>query len=382
MNPRFYVKINPNFKFKKVSLNNQSKLNSKSNLKNVLYNLEDYLSINMNNKEQNKNNNIKDKLFEKEFSKYKKELKELINNKAEKIISPIKPDKKNSDVHTLRTKLLQNNNKLQRIDFNINIIGSNKEKNDLKLSVEHYLSQIKINKKISRNPESQKKLSNCRSEDTKDDYNQYLIYKLKNAKINKSLLSIKSDRLSLPSISCNIIRKNNKIRSLMKKMEKNLYNYSKEKSNNKEQVIDDGKKYARSMLNNINSFNENKDLTIRISDMKKNSDIFKYINHNANDIISNSINNKKDNENKEDTNNKEILKRKEEDKYMIYESTKKYIDTDKIYNSKKSRLANIPNVSLDKGFKNIKTLESNVINIKKENLDIPICINKHNNKII
>ena len=67
---------------------------------------------------------------------------------------------------------------------------------------------------------------------------------------------------------------------------------------------------------------------------------------------------------------------------MIYESTKKYIDTDKIYNSKKSRLANIPNVSLDKGFKNIKTLESNVINIKNENLDIPICINKRNSKII
>ena len=382
MNPRFYVKINPNFKFKKVSLNNQSRLNSKSNIKNIFYNLEDYLSINLNNKEPNKNNNIKDKLFEKEFNKYKEELKELINNKVEKILSPIKPDKKNSDVHTLRTKLLQNNNKLQRIDFNINIIGSNKEKNDLKLNVEHYLSQIKINKKISRNTEGQKKFNNCRSEETKDEYNQYLIYKLKNSKINKSLLSIKSDRLYLPSISCNIIRKNNKIRSLMKKMEKNLY-YSKEKTNNKEQVNDDGKKYARSMLNNINSFNKNKDLTIRINDMKKNSDIFKYINHNANNIISNSINNKKDNENNEETNiNKEIFKRKEDDKYMIYESTKKYIDTDKIYNSKKSRLANIPNVSLDKGFKNIKTLESNVINIKNENLDIPICINKRNSKII
>ena len=382
MNPRFYVKINPNFKFKKVSLNNQSRLNSKSNIKNILYNLEDYLSINLNNKEPNKNNNIKDKLFEKEFNKYKEELKELINNKVEKILSPIKPDKKNSDVHTLRTKLLQNNNKLQRIDFNINIIGSNKEKNDLKLNVEHYLSQIKINKKISRNTEGQKKFNNCRSEETKDEYNQYLIYKLKNSKINKSLLSIKSDRLYLPSISCNIIRKNNKIRSLMKKMEKNLY-YSKEKTNNKEQVNDDGKKYARSMLNNINSFNKNKDLTIRINDMKKNSDIFKYINHNANNIISNSINNKKDNENNEETNiNKEIFKRKEDDKYMIYESTKKYIDTDKIYNSKKSRLANIPNVSLDKGFKNIKTLELNVINIKNENLDIPICINKRNSKII
>ena len=67
---------------------------------------------------------------------------------------------------------------------------------------------------------------------------------------------------------------------------------------------------------------------------------------------------------------------------MIYESAKKYIDTDKIYNSNKYRLANIPNVSLNKDFKNIKTLESNIINIKKENLDIPICINRHISKII
>ena len=54
---------------------------------------------------------------------------------------------------------------------------------------------------------------------------------------------------------------------------------------------------------------------------------------------------------------------------MIYESSKKYIDTDKIYNSGKF-------VSLDKGFKNIKTLESNILNIKNENIDIPICIRK------
>ena len=81
-------------------------------------------------------------------------------------------------------------------------------------------------------------------------------------------------------------------------------------------------------------------------------------------------------------NNKELFQRKEDDKYMIYESAKKYIDTDKIYNYNKFRLANIPNVSIDKGLKNIKTLESNIINIKNENLDIPICINKHISKII
>ena len=359
MNHRFYVKINPNFKFKKISLNNQSRLGSKTNLKNILYNFDDYLSVKMNNKETNKNNNIKDKLLEKDLNKYKNEFKGFINNKFEKSLSPIKLEKKNTDVHSLRTKLLQNNNKLQRIDFNINIIGSNKEKNDLKLKVEHCLSQIKINSNISRNSEGIKKISNYRSEETKNDFNQNPLYKLRNSKINKSHLFIKSDRLYLPSISYNVVRKSNKIKALMKKIQKNIYNYDQEKTINKDK------------------------LTIKINEIKKNSDIFKYINDNDKDFISNSIN-KKENENNQETdiNNKELFQRKEDDKYMIYESAKKYIDTDKIYNYNKFRLANIPNVSIDKGLKNIKTLESNIINIKNENLDIPICINKHISKII
>ena len=94
MNHRFYVKINPNFKFKKISLNNQSRLGSKTNLKNILYNFDDYLSVKMNNKETNKNNNIKDKLLEKDLNKYKNEFKGFINNKFEKSLSPIKLEKK------------------------------------------------------------------------------------------------------------------------------------------------------------------------------------------------------------------------------------------------------------------------------------------------
>lgn len=383
MNHRFYVKINPNFKFKKISLNNQSRLGSKTNLKNILYNFDDYLSVKMNNKESNKNNNIKDKLLEKDLNKYKNEFKGFINNKYEKRLSPIKLEKKNTDVHSLRTKLLQNNNKLQRIDFNINIIGSNKEKNDLKLKVEHCLSQIKINSNISRNSEGIKKISNYRSEETKNDFNQNPLYKLRNSKINKSHLFIKSDRLYLPSISYNVVRKSNKIKALMKKIQKNIYNYDQEKTINKDKLADNGKKYERSLLNNINYFNDNKSLTIKINEIKRNSDIFKYINDSDKDFITNPIN-KKENENNQETdiNNKELFQRKEDDKYMIYESAKKYIDTDKIYNYNKFRLANIPNVSIDKGLKNIKTLESNIINIKNENLDIPICINKHISKII
>ena len=290
MNHRFYVKINPNFKFKKISLNNQSRLGSKTNLKNILYNFDDYLSVKMNNKETNKNNNIKDKLLEKDLNKYKNELKGFINNKFEKSLSPIKLEKKNTDVHSLRTKLLQNNNKLQRIDFNINIIGSNKEKNDLKLKVEHCLSQIKINSNISRNSEGIKKISNYRSEETKNDFNQNPLYKLRNSKINKSHLFIKSDRLYLPSISYNVVRKSNKIKALMKKIQKNIYNYDQEKTINKDKLADNGKKYERSLLNNINYFNDNKSLTIKINEIKRNSDIFKYINDSDKDFITNPIN--------------------------------------------------------------------------------------------
>ena len=66
MNPRFYVKINPNFKFNKISLNNQTGFNSKSNPKKIFYNFNDYISYKVNS-ESNKNNNIKHKLFEKDF---------------------------------------------------------------------------------------------------------------------------------------------------------------------------------------------------------------------------------------------------------------------------------------------------------------------------
>ena len=64
----------------------------------------------------------------------------------------------------------------------------------------------------------------------------------------------------------------------------------------------------------------------------------------------------------------------EGDRYMIYENSKKYIDTDKFYYSNKFGLANIPNVSLDEGVKNAKNFETNVINMKNTRLDLPICV--------
>jgi len=64
---------------------------------------------------------------------------------------------------------------------------------------------------------------------------------------------------------------------------------------------------------------------------------------------------------------------------MIYENCKKYIDTDKIYNSRKFCMANIPNVSLDKDIKNIEKFESIVKSMKNTKLDLAISIKLSNN---
>ena len=369
MNPRFYVKINPNFKFNKISLNNQTGFNSKSNPKKIFYNFNDYISYKVNS-ESNKNNNIKHKLFEKDFYQYKKHLFGLFNNKIDKNLSPLSLEKRNSDVHSLRAKLLHHNNKLQRIDFNINVTDSNKEKNELKLKIKHYLSQININNKISRNADNHNIFNNYRSEEAKNNSDKNLLKKMEESKINKSHFSIKSDKICLPCITTNVIRKRNNIKILMKKMDKNKYNYNSKKTI-------DGRRNEFDILKSINHFMDNREYTIKMNEIKRNSEIYEYVGNNDKELFSDSINNKKENENSQETDiNNELLKRKEDDKYMIYESSKKYIDTDKIYNSGKFVLANIPNVSLDKSFKNIKTLESNILNIKNENLDTPFCIRK------
>ena len=112
--------------------------------------------------------------------------------------------------------------------------------------------------------------------------------------------------------------------------------------------------------------------------MHNNDDIDKYIFNRRKSFLlkDNTIINKFDNEKNtdENKNNKEMSKMNENDRYMIYENSKKYIDTNKIYNSRKFGLANIPNVSLDKGVKNVKKFEINIINMKNTQLDLPICI--------
>ena len=59
---------------------------------------------------------------------------------------------------------------------------------------------------------------------------------------------------------------------------------------------------------------------------------------------------------------------------MIYEKNKKYIEKKKIYNAMKYGAAGIPNLALDKGFRDIKKFEYNVLNLKNTQLDLPVFI--------
>ena len=389
MNSRFYIKISPKFKFNKISLIKQTGFNSDTSLKKILYHFDDKSVIKGNNSElkKNKNNeNIKIKLY----SQYKNELNQLINNKYTNSLTSISNDRKIRDLGSLRTKLLQNNNRLKNIDFNVN--PDIDKDYELKLNINHYLSQRKINNKILGYKGSQNRIKNFYSEDIKNNYDIGLNNKMFDLKINKSHHSNKTNKLYLPNISTNIIRKSNNMRSLIKMIDFNNYNGLEKNDPDKKITTYNGKKTERDIFKNINYFIDNKKSTLNVNDIRRNiSNI-----SNNDDIEKNFFNkkkssfnkdqgtiNKNDNEknNEEDIiNNKNINRINEGDRYMIYENSKRYIDTDKIYNSRKFGLANIPNVSLDKEVKNVKNFEFNVINMKNTQLDLPICIKLTNNQ--
>ena len=303
-------------------------------------------------------------------------------------LTSISSEKRISNINFLRSKILKNNNKLKNIDFNVNSFSS--KDNELKLFINHYLSHRKINKKMSRSQASQNKMGKFLSEDIKNNYDISLNSNMNDLKINKSHRFNKSNKLFLPHIPTNIIRKSDNMRSLIKMIEFNNYNTNNsndEKSNetNEQITIYNRKMNEKDIFKNINFFIDNKKSKIRVNDIQRNKqqmhnndDIDKYIFNRRKSFLlkDNTIINKFDNEKNtdENKNNKEMSKMNENDRYMIYENSKKYIDTNKIYNSRKFGLANIPNVSLDKGVKNVKKFEINIINMKNTQLDLPICI--------
>ena len=315
------------------------------------------------------------------FSQYKSELNQLINNKYNDNLASITNDKRISDISSLRIKLLQNNNKLKNLDFNVS--PELDKGQELKLNINHYLLQRKINNKISRNQGSQNRMGNHLSEYVKNSYDISLTNRMNNLKINNSHCFKKPNKLYLPHIPTNIIRKSNNMRSLIKMIDFNNYNgFERKEADKQVRTIYNGKKKERDIFKNINYFIDNKKSQLKVNDIQRNinnnDDIEEYIfNKRKSSLINDKTTiNKNENEknNEEDMNNKEMKNINQGDRYMIYENTKKFIDTDKIYNQRKFGLANIPNVSLDKGVKKVKNFETNVINMKNSQLDLPICI--------
>ena len=93
MNSRFYVKINPKFKFKKISLNKQTDFNSYSSIKKILYHFDNKSLIKRYDsefKQKQNNDNI--------FYRYKSELNQLINNKYVDNSISVSNDKKISKI--------------------------------------------------------------------------------------------------------------------------------------------------------------------------------------------------------------------------------------------------------------------------------------------
>ena len=256
MNSRFYVKINPKFKFKKISLNKQTDFNSYSSIKKILYHFDNKSLIKRYDsefKQKQNNDNI--------FYRYKSELNQLINNKYVENSTSISNDKKISKINLLRSKILQNNNKLQYIDFNVNV-PSNKD-SELKLDINHYLSKRKNNNKISRNLENKHNIENHLSEDFKNNSDR---------SINKSnsRYQNKSNNLYLPHITTNIIRKRKNMRELIKMVDFNNLDKIDSIENIKKATISVDKKPNRDIFKNINYLLDNKKSKIKVNDIDRN----------------------------------------------------------------------------------------------------------------
>ena len=390
MNAKQFQRLNPNFKFNRIFLYNQTKFNSLGNMKKYLFPLN---KINSNNKfiiELKEEKNL-DFLTQKLISEYKDEY-----NKKKANTQNI-----NRKMMEMRAKLSKNNNLLKQIDFNMN--NNSDIKNDsfeLDINLYHNFSPI-INKNkrtiniIGRNYEINKPMKSLNKNDS--------------SKI-KSYENIKTeiDSLKLPRIKTNINKRSYNISSLNKNME----NQKSQKDNNvkdevsytrnniiEEKKDETKKSIQRDIFKNVNYIIDNKKTQLNISDIKRNiydsknmddkedeeNQIFEsnlFINTkipkrseiDSSKNIENNIN--------EDNSliNEEIMKRKEKEKYIIYEKNKKYIDKNKIYDAMKYGAASIPNLSLDKGFREVKKFEKNVLSMKKTQTEMPVFIKtKQNN---
>ena len=377
MNAKHFQKLNPHFKFNRIFLFNQTKFNSEGNIKKFLF----PLSTNNKYKIELKEEKNFDYLTQKLISHYRNENKEK-NEKSQS---------KSKKMREIRSKFMKNNNILRQIDFNIKnkVSDINSESFELDINPYHNLSpKINRNKRTINITENNNILNQRVGNKNKNNISE-----------NKSYEGMKTefDNLKLPYIKADKNKRSYNISSLNKNMENQKSrndNIAKNSISYDNNNIEAKKDMQRDIFKNINYLIDNKKTQLNINDIKRNIYDFKNLNDNEeeskkfdskffiNTKIPKSFEKKSSHNFEIDKNdiyednkfNEELMKIKEKEKYIIYEQNKKYIDKNKIYDAMKYGAANIPNLSLDKGFKEVKKFEKNVLNMKKTQTDLPFFI--------
>ena len=382
MNAKQFWKLNPNFKFNRIFLFNQSKFNSLGTMKKFLFPINKAYPNNKYITEFKEDKNL-DYLTQNLISEYKNEYNAETN-------PTLFSQSKTKRIRNIQAKMVNNNNILKQIDFNINNNNSSDEKNNsLELNINPFetiplgnrKSQKMINLTESNNNGKIKIAEMIKSRNNKN-------------KMSKSFDGMKKEieKIKLPYVSTHINRKRYNILSLNKKNES--IETERNIIDNKDEIK---KERQRDIFKNVNYFLDNKKTKLKVNDIER---IILYLKNSTNPeedrnseyceskIFINTkipkseekvnLKKKESNINEINDNNlfidEESLKRKEKEKYMIYEKNKKFIEKNKIYNPMKYGQASIPNLSLDKGFREVKKFEQTVINMKNTQIDLPVFI--------
>ena len=382
MNAKQFWKLNPNFKFNRIFLFNQSKFNSLGTMKKFLFPINKAYPNNKYITEFKEDKNL-DYLTQNLISEYKNEYNAETN-------PTIFSQSKTKRIRNIQAKMVNNNNILKQIDFNINNNNSSDEKNNsLELNINPFetiplgnrKSQKMINLTESNNNGKIKIAEMIKSRNNKN-------------KMSKSFDGMKKEieKIKLPYVSTHINRKRYNILSFNKKNES--IETERNIIDNKDEIK---KERQRDIFKNVNYFLDNKKTKLKVNDIER---IILYLKNSTNPeedrnseyceskIFINTkipkseekvnLKKKESNINEINDNNlfidEENLKRKEKEKYMIYEKNKKFIEKNKIYNPMKYGQASIPNLSLDKGFREVKKFEQTVINMKNTEIDLPVFI--------
>lgn len=362
MNARHFQRINPNFKFNKIFLYNQAGFNKDGNMKKFLYHLQKDNSNNKYMEDIIETKNI-DYITRKLISKYRDEIKEMndfnYHNDKNMLVQSLK---KKNNIKLLRPKLLQSGNKLKKIDFN-----TNNDYDDLNDSLELNINSISGRDNKNRSL-SLKKRNMIQMTELNTYINQL---NANNNIINKTSTknSLEFGKLKLPKINKNNYNNSSSFNTLneIQKMkigengivEKNkilnINNNNNEENRNKENdKVENKKKNEIQNNDDIMNINEGKIYESKMYIKTKNP----YFSPNNKMLV-------------DFLNDDEILKRKEKDKYIVFEKNKKYIEKNKIYEPMRHGAASIPNLSLDKSFRNVKKMDLVVKEMKSEKFGLP-----------